>query len=66
MGLMDLPRPWAIGAALAYEVAEQAVERKKWGRRLFETKGPERPLNAAVDLVVLVAGHWLGERWLRT
>jgi len=66
MGLMNVDRAWAIGASLGYEIVEQFVERKKWGRELFETKGPETPVNSAVDTVVFIAGHWLGKRWLRT
>lgn len=66
LGLMNVPRRWALVGALVYEVIEQVVERDEWGMQLFETKGPESPLNAIVDTAVFVAGHALGTRWLET
>ncbi len=66
MGLMNVPRAWAMSAALAYEIVEQVAERKTWGKELFETKGPEHPLNAVFDAAIFFAGHWLGSRWLKT
>jgi len=66
MGLLDIHRIPAITSAIAYEVAEQFVEREKWGREFFETKGPETIVNAVVDTAAFAFGHWLGKRWLRT
>jgi hypothetical protein len=66
LGLMNVPRRWAVIGALAYEVIEQVAERDDWGKQLFETRGPESPINAVVDTVVFVAGHVLGTRWLDT
>jgi len=66
LGLTDVSRGSAFGAALGYELAEQVMERNKWGKDLFETRGPESVANALVDTVVFLAGHWLGAHWLRT
>ncbi len=66
LGLLDASRAWSVGGALGYEVAEQLVERSDWGTDLFETRGPESASNVLVDMVVFIAGHWLGTRWLRT
>lgn len=66
LGLMSVPLRRALPAAIAYEVAEQFLERKPWGRKLFHTSGPEVLSNAVVDVVVFAAGHWLAERWNAT
>jgi len=66
LGLLNVSRGSALGAALGYELAEQVMERNAWGKELFETRGPESVPNALVDTVVFLAGHWLGARWLRT
>lgn len=47
-----------LGLAVAYEAAEQVVERKELGSKLFKTSGPESPGNVAVDLAVYSLG-WL-------
>lgn len=65
-GLMKLPRTWVFGAAMVYELAEQYVERTRFGQNLFETHGPESVPNAIVDTGAFLAGHWLGTLWLRT
>lgn len=65
-GLMEIPLRWALGAAVAYEVVEQVVERSPEGQEFFETSAPERVPNALVDLVALVVGHQLGRWWNRT
>lgn len=65
MGLMKVPWRWALGAAVAYEIVEQFVERRQWGKELFETSGPESAPNAIVDSAAFLAGHWLGSLWLR-
>lgn len=65
-GLMELPRRPILGMAVGYEVLEQLLERHQVGQDLFETSGPEKAVNAAVDVAVLAAGHELGRRWNRT
>ncbi len=65
-GLMAIPLRWALAAAVAYELAEQAFERSPEGQEFFETSGPERVPNALVDVIALVAGHRLGRWWNRT
>lgn len=62
-GLMNLPREPALGAAVAYEVVEQVLERHELGQEVFDTSGPESVENAVLDVVVFAVGHWLGERW---
>jgi hypothetical protein len=66
LGLMEVPRGPAVAAAVAYEVAEQLLERHEVGQELFETSGPEKTANAAVDVIALGLGHELGRRWNRT
>lgn len=66
LGLMNAPRGPSLAAALAYEVAEQFVERRQWGERLFDISRPESLANAALDVVVFVIGHEAGRWWNRT
>jgi len=65
-GLTEVDRTKAIGAAIAYEVLEQDLERRKLGQELFETSGPETVPNAIADVVLFAAGHLLGQLWNRT
>jgi hypothetical protein len=65
-GLMDVPRNVSLPAAVLYEIAEQYLERTRWGKELFETEGPESLPNVALDLAVFAAGQWAGERWNAT
>lgn len=65
-GLVELPLRWAFGAAVAYEVVEQALERRRFGQRLFKISGPEALSNSLIDLAVFAAGHELGRAWNRT
>lgn len=65
-GLMEIPLRWAFGASLAYEVAEQWVERLEWGQEFFVTVGPESLPNVAVDSLAFLAGYRLGQMWNRT
>jgi hypothetical protein len=65
-GLMDLSLEACLAAALAYEAAEQVVERQKWGKELFKTSRPESLLNAGMDMAAFALGHWLGGLWNRT
>ena len=62
-GLVEMPREWALTAAVAYELAEQYAERQNWGQELFETSREESVPNAAMDLAAFAAGHLLGELW---
>ena len=66
LGLMAVPLGRALAAAVAYELAEQVLERQPWGRALFVTSGPEVLANAAADTVAFAVGHWLGQRWNTT
>jgi hypothetical protein len=66
LGLMDFPLEECLGAALGYEVAEQFVERQKWGKEFFNTSRPETLLNASMDMAAFALGHWLGGLWNRT
>jgi len=64
-GLVSAPRDGSLGAALAYEVAEQWAERRRVGQQLFDVSGPESLANAVVDVAVFAAGHHLGTLWNR-
>lgn len=66
LGLVDVPLRGALPVAVAYEVAEQYVERQRWGADFFETSGPETLVNAAVDLIALAVGQRLGALWNET
>ena len=57
LGLMDAPEESSLADAIAYEVAEQFVERQAWGEDLFRTHGPEIVLNAVMDVAVFSLGH---------
>ncbi|MEN8375520.1 MAG: hypothetical protein ABFS34_08735 [Gemmatimonadota bacterium] len=65
-GLVRIPLRWTLPAAIAYELFEQYLERKKVGQEMFETSGPESIRNAVVDIAVLAAGQRLGEIWNET
>jgi hypothetical protein len=65
-GLMNAPPVQAMSAALAYEVAEQVMERKELGKELFQTAGPETFANVVTDMLMFAAGMWLGRRWNAT
>jgi hypothetical protein len=60
------PLKWWLPVAVAYEVAEQYVERSDVGQEIFDTKGPENIPNALLDVAVFAAGHQLGRLWNRT
>lgn len=66
LGLMNAPLSSSLVAAVGYEVAEQFVERRRWGERLFDISRPESLANAALDVVVFAVGHGAGRRWNRT
>lgn len=63
LGLMNVPRTWAVGASIVYEVTEQWFERRPWGQRFLATHGPESPLNVIADILAFVVGHRLGQLW---
>ena len=63
LGLMSVPLRHALGASVAYEVAEQVFERHDSGQSFFKTSGPEGLFNAAVDVAVFALGHRLGRMW---
>jgi hypothetical protein len=62
-GLMKIPYEWSLPAAVAYELAEQYVERQEWGREMLGTKKPESLPNAVVDVLAFAAGQWTAHRW---
>lgn len=66
LGLMDAPFTPAMAAAVAYEGAEQVLERRDWGKALFRTSGPEILANSLVDVLVFAAGHRMGQWWNAT
>jgi hypothetical protein len=65
LGLVSVPREPALGAAVAYEFAEQWAERRRVGQELFDVSGPESFANATVDLAVFAIGHHVGSLWNR-
>lgn len=65
-GLVEMPYRWLLALALAYEAVEQVVERRDFGKRFFETSGPESLSNALVDLAAVTLGHQLGRAWNKT
>ena len=65
-GLTRIPLRWVLAGAVAYEVVEQVLERKRIGQEAFNTSGPETTPNALMDVAVCVAGHRLGELWNTT
>lgn len=65
LGLVNAPLKAALGAAIAYEVLEQYLERSDEGKEFFDTAGPEVIPNALLDLVAFAAGHQLGRAWNR-
>jgi hypothetical protein len=66
LGMIGTPRRLAIGGAVLYELLEQVFERHPPGQAFFDVQGPESLPNAIVDVVVLAAGHRLGEMWNET
>ena len=65
-GLMDIGFWPSMVGATAYEIFEQALERSEYGQDLFQTSGPEKLPNVAIDLAIFGVGHWLGKRWNAT
>ena len=57
--------PVALLAAVAYELAEQVIERTETGRRLFGTTAPESPANVAVDVAAFAVGYGAARAALR-
>ena len=66
LGLMDAPVEPTLTAAVAYELAEQVIERQAWGKDFFKTNHPETVWNAVMDVAMFAAGHWLGRAWNRS
>lgn len=62
-GLLHVNFWAALGAAVAYEVIEQYVERTGRGAQLFRTSGPESAANVVVDLAVFVLSYRWGRSW---
>mgnify|MGYP006908254956 CR=1 FL=1 len=66
LGLVSARRDVSMGAAVAYEFAEQWAERNRLGQELFDVSGPESAMNAVVDVAVFALGHRLGTLWNRS
>ncbi|MEJ2540369.1 MAG: hypothetical protein P8188_10425 [Gemmatimonadota bacterium] len=66
IGLMAIPLRWTLPVAVAYEVLEQSLERKRVGQEIFKTSGPETLGNAVLDVAAFAAGHRLGKAWNAT
>lgn len=62
-GLTEVPFWTAAAVAIGYELVEQQAERSRVGQELFQTSGPETPLNAVADVMVFLGAWWLGRRW---
>jgi hypothetical protein len=63
LGLVGAPFAPVVLGAVAYELGEQIAERTKAAQSFFRTSGPERPVNAVVDVAVMLGGWWLGNRY---
>jgi hypothetical protein len=64
-GLVGLRMETTVGLGIAYEVGEQVFQRSDGGKTLFNISGPEPVENAIADILVLAAGHYLGNKWNR-
>lgn len=58
LGCAGLSYPTFLTVHVTYDLAEQFVERTRFGQELFETNGPENLLNIAGDTVIASVG-WL-------
>lgn len=65
-GLLGVPFWPSLGAAVAYDILEQAVERTGTGKEFFKTSGPESVANVVVDTLVFLGCWYLGNQWNRT
>jgi hypothetical protein len=63
LGLLGAKLAPTLLAGLAYEAGEQAFESSSVGSKFFATSGPETMANSVVDMVVYMAGWWLGHSW---
>jgi hypothetical protein len=61
-GMLGVGFGTSMAVAVGYEIIEQFVERSDFGQQLFRSRGPEGPLNVAIDVAVFAAGHWAGSR----
>lgn len=66
MGLLDLSFGTAAALNVGYEVVENVAQRADVGQRFFGVSTPEHPVNALTDIVVVMAGWYLGRRWNET
>jgi ABC-type lipoprotein release transport system permease subunit len=65
-GLVGLSAGVAVGAAVAYELAERPFEHTKLGQNAFNVSQPESTANQVVDVFAFAAGHAAGAAWNRT
>ena len=63
VGLVDIPRSWALAASVAYEFLEIPFERANFGRTFFNVSRPENFANQVVDVVVFMTAFEAGRRW---
>jgi hypothetical protein len=64
LGLMNAPYRTSLLASVGYEIAEQFAERREFGNRLFQMKGPESLPNVFVDLALFYVGLRAGKKWM--
>lgn len=65
-GLTGVPFWWTFGAAIAWDVFEQMLERSEAGQKFFRTSGPESWGNVASDTALFLGGWWLGQKYNST
>lgn len=61
-GALGAPLAAVVVTAAAYEILEQRMEQDPRWQRRFGTAGPESGANVAVDLLVMVVGHYVGNK----
>lgn len=63
MGLLDFRFETAAALNVGYEIVENVAQRAPVGQKFFGVSTPEHPVNALVDIVVVMGGWYLGRRW---
>lgn len=66
MGLLDVGFWEMLVVNVGYELLENYVQRREVGKTFFGVSTPEHPANAVVDVVAVMAGWYLGQRWNET
>ena len=65
-GLTGINFWWTLGAAVAWDILEQMLERSEAGQKFFRTSGPESWGNVATDTALFLGGWWLGQKYNNT